>query len=149
MKLKILTLIIAFTFIGCSFISSANPNYNDLEQDDIKTKEIDNFNNLEIIDVKVAVLEHNNPFTELLEYEWVVGNKKYKFDMKIVTDKDLIRGKLTTKEFDMIVVPGGGVGDREASIRCFPTYRNYIWKRNFARFIKDGGGYYGVCGGAA
>ena len=50
----------------------------------------------------------------------------------------------------MLLVPGGGVGDGEAIIRgmnfCFKTKK---WKKGISDFIKDGGGYIGICGGAA
>ncbi len=112
---------------------------------------------LELKVIKVAVLTGNRlmfsgheKFLKMFtNYKWVVGNIQYTLDVKQITDKDIFLGKLNIKNFDLIVVPGGGVGDGEALVRCFPTVKNFLWKNSFARFIKNGGGYFSVCGGTA
>lgn len=112
---------------------------------------------LELKVIKVAVLTGDKLITSgydiflkmLTDYQWIAGNIDYRLDVKKITDVDIFLGRLNTKNYDLVVVPGGGIGDGEACARCFPTLRNAIWKRNFANFIKKGGGYFSVCGGTA
>ena len=86
----------------------------------------------------------------LNDYIWQIKNKSYKFTTKYIFDKDIVHGKLNTKNFDVLLVPGGGVGDGESIMKgliFLPRVRK--WKNNISKFIKDGGGYVGICGGAA
>ena len=70
--------------------------------------------------------------------------------MKYIFDKDIVKGRLNTSEFDVLLVPGGGVGDGQAIMKGFTFSRKVRkWKKNISTFIKDGGGYVGICGGAA
>jgi hypothetical protein len=92
------------------------------------------------------VIDFQNALTN---YQWIVGNKKYILNVTSVYDRDVYTGQINTNNYDLIVVPGGSVGDGESFVRCFPTFWNFIWKRNLANFIKEGGGYYSVCGGTA
>jgi glutamine amidotransferase-like uncharacterized protein len=86
---------------------------------------------------------------ELPGYQWTAGSITYILNVTLLDDKDILKGKLTPSNFDAIVVPGGSIGDGESFVRCFPTLRNILWKENMANFIKNGGGYYSVCGGTA
>jgi len=112
----------------------------------------------ETIEINVAIL-YEEPVgwgsgkslfkTALENYQWTVGNKHYMFVVSEIYDKDIIRGKLNTKDFDILLVPGGGVGDGESWVKGFyrlPKAR--IWKNKISSFIKNGGGYAGYCGGA-
>ena len=84
------------------------------------------------------------------EYIWRIKDKSYKFSTKYIFDRDIVEGKLNTKDFDVFLVPGGGVGDGESIMKGFtflPKVRK--WKKNISNFIKDGGGYIGICGGTA
>ena len=86
----------------------------------------------------------------LNDYIWTNKNKSYKFSTKFIFDKDILKGKLTTSDFDVILVPGGGVGDGQSIMKGFtflPKVRK--WKKNISLFIQDGGGYVGICGGTA
>jgi len=113
--------------------------------------------NLDLKVIKVAILVEarflpsgKEYFIDMFEdYQWIVGNTKYCFELDLLYDKDILRGKLNADRYDLIIVPGGGVGDGESMIKCFPTFKNFMWKRKFASFIKNGGGYYGICGGTA
>ena len=83
-------------------------------------------------------------------YTWDCEDIIYKFSTTYLFDKDILRGKLNTNDFDVLLVPGGGVGDGQAIMKGFtflPKVRK--WKKNISYFIKDGGGYVGICGGAA
>ncbi len=83
-------------------------------------------------------------------YSWESENKKYTFVTDYIYDEDIIDGKLSISNYDMLLVPGGGVGDSEAISKgftfCFKVKR---WKKNVQNFIKDGGSYIGICGGVA
>jgi len=86
----------------------------------------------------------------LQNYAWVINNKTYTFQVKNIFDKDIVKGRLNTSEFDVLLVPGGGVGDGQAIMKGF-IFSNKVkkWKKTISTFIKNGGGYVGICGGAA
>ena len=85
----------------------------------------------------------------LNNYTWKKNDTIYKFSTENIYDKDILQGKLNISNYDVLLVPGGGVGDGEALMKSFnflPSVRK--WKKNVSTFIKDGGGYVGICGGA-
>lgn len=85
----------------------------------------------------------------LQNYAWKTHNKTYRIMVKYLYDKDIINGQLNTAKFDVLLVPGGGVGDGEAVVKGFTFSRKVRqWKKNISIFIQDGGGYVGICGGA-
>ncbi len=84
------------------------------------------------------------------DYTWTIKDKSYRFSTKYIFDKDILEGELNISDFDVLVVPGGGVGDGQSIMKGFtflPKVRK--WKKNISKFIKDGGGYVGICGGTA
>jgi hypothetical protein len=90
-------------------------------------------------------------FSHILNtYTWTKNNTTYTINVQYLYDKDILRGKLTREHFDVFLVPGGGVGDGEAIMKGF-IFLGHVrkWKKNIANFIKEGGGYVGICGGAA
>jgi glutamine amidotransferase-like uncharacterized protein len=108
--------------------------------------------------IKVAILaeeplgwpsgKHYFPLI-LNNYSWEVNGLSYEFSTKYIYDKDILKGKLSIKNFDLLLVPGGGVGDAEAIVKSFNFLRKVRkWKNNIKSFIEDGGGYLGICGGA-
>lgn len=83
-------------------------------------------------------------------YSWSFGETSYIFSASYIFDNDIINGKLNITNFDVLLVPGGGVGDGHAIVKGFTSYRKVRkWKKNIANFIKEGGGYVGICGGTA
>lgn len=83
-------------------------------------------------------------------YNWKKEGKSYSFSTKYIFDKDILKGRLNISDFDVLLIPGGGVGDGQSIMKGFtflPKVRK--WKKNISRFIKDGGGCVGICGGAA
>ena len=154
LKLKHTTslILIIFIIIGTIFSSGAFGKRTVKDLEDTK----------EEINVRIAMLSEiplgwdifaADAYIPILDdYQWTVGNKTYKFVLTKIYDKDIIEGKLTTENFDMLLVPGGGVGDEESIVKgTLPNIRPKVikWKRNIANFIKDGGGYAGYCGGTA
>jgi glutamine amidotransferase-like uncharacterized protein len=82
-------------------------------------------------------------------YNWVGNDVNYEISVTKIYDKDLINGNFSIDKYNVLLVPGGGVGDGEVIIRGFNIGKTKKWKKTIADFIKDGGGYVGVCGGAA
>jgi len=152
MKIEII-LIVIILIIQCStFVASANMNSNNI------VKINDGYNDLKTIDIKTAILAQEfvilsakMQFVKLLDgYEWTVGNKTYKFSTNQIYDKDIMKGKLNINNYDVLVVPGGGVGDGESIVKGFSNRpKSIIWKNKISNFIKNGGGYFSVCGGTA
>lgn len=89
-------------------------------------------------------------FAILDGYQWRSGDRAYRMECRSVLDRDILAGRLTREAFDLLLVPGGGVGDGEAvtkGLTLLPRVRR--WKRAIRRFVEAGGGYLGICGGAA
>lgn len=164
MKLKISVFVIIFVMLISNFALAVDEICVSMRKDDIhglthtfgdveksvlssgETKEI----RVAILTGEKLIISMAPYFIEMLtNYQWLVGDTQYRFDVKPITDDDILKGKLNTDNYDLIVVPGGGVGDGEAWVRAYPSPENFKWKRNFAQFIKDGGGYFSVCGGTA
>jgi len=83
-------------------------------------------------------------------YSWETRGRSYRFAAGYVYDHDILDGRLTTSDYDVFLVPGGGVGDGEAVTKGL-TFRRKVrrWKEKITDFIEAGGGYVGICGGAA
>jgi hypothetical protein len=84
------------------------------------------------------------------DYSWEAAGNKYKFIASFVYDKDITDGKLNDSDFDVLIIPGGGVGNNEALLKGFtflPKVQKF--KRNIIKYVKNGGGVIGICGGAA
>lgn len=109
--------------------------------------------------IKIAVLASEplgwgsgkHYFTMILNnYSWESETNKYKFVTEYIFDKDICKGRLSVFNYDLLIVPGGGVGDGEAIAKGLAfSYRVKKWKKQIQIFIKDGGGYLGICGGTA
>lgn len=119
--------------------------------------DISNRNASKTIDVAILAEEplgwgSGKHFFPLLlnDYCWKKGEKTYKFSTEYIFDKDILKGRLNVSNFDVLLVPGGGVGDGEAIAKGFNSFRKVRkWKEKICEFIKNGGGYVGICGGAA
>jgi putative intracellular protease/amidase len=84
------------------------------------------------------------------KYTWLIKDITYTISTQYIFDEDILKGRLTTGEFDVLLVPGGGVGDGQAMMKGFHFSRSVSkWKTNISRFIEEGGGYVGICGGTA
>jgi hypothetical protein len=84
------------------------------------------------------------------KYTWTAEDTTYTFTVEYVYDNDILKGQLNPSTYDVLLVPGGGVGDGLAVMKGFtflPGVRK--WKKNIAAFIQKGGGYVGICGGTA
>ena len=62
-------------------------------------------------------------------------------DLQAVDSDDIRNGKLTKKNFDMVIVPGGYVSNYSKAL-------GKDGKQAIIDFVKQGGGYVGICAGA-
>jgi hypothetical protein len=110
--------------------------------------------------IRVAVLDAEPLFWKtcakrffsviLDDYQWTKNNKVYKISINFLSDKDIIQGNLTKTNYDVLLIPGGGVGDGHSISKGFKSsLKTRKWKRKIQEFIKEGGGCIGFCGGAS
>jgi len=52
-------------------------------------------------------------------YSWTVKDRIYRMSATYLNDEDILQGKLNISDFDVLLVPGGGVGDSESIIKGF------------------------------
>jgi hypothetical protein len=151
MKSKILAIVFILIIFGAPYVASDNMSYsNDRIYNDncgVETKEI-----------RVAIFSRKDiPYSDagkfinvLSDYQWTVDKNTYVFKTTSVSDKDIVRGKLTTDDYDLIIFPGTVSADKIMSNYLFNnpySLKNSIWKRNVVNFVKNGGGIIGHCGG--
>jgi len=157
MKLKIMTIVIIMFLIYCNFSVLGTINSkNILKSSDFSDFGDKNSVNVQKKEIKVALFSKTifmvscyKAFFEALDgYSWIANDTQYTFIVDKIYDKDIYRGDLSTDNYDVLLMPGGGAGGG-----CVKTkwQRNrplvMLWRNNMINFIKDGGGYYGVCGG--
>ena len=86
----------------------------------------------------------------LNNYHWTHKNIQYTFEATYIYDTDLLNERLTTNNYDVLLVPGGGVGDGQAIMKGFTLLKSVKqWKKYIQDFTLHGGGYVGICGGTA
>jgi len=127
-----------------------------MQENNLNSK-IKNTNQKKII--KVAILAEEpigwgsgkHYFPLILDgYCWKGGDFSYIINTEYILDKEIINGKLNTSDFDVLLIPGGGVGDSESIMKGFTFLRSVKkWKKNILEFVKNGGGIVGICGGTA
>jgi len=97
--------------------------------------------------IRIALYDcgwNNRYFNGIFNYSWVQGDDSYAFEVSVV-DADDVRGEgdvpFDTEHFDVLLIGASasaylvdGVDD--------------AWRTSVQRFIADGGGYVGICGGA-
>jgi len=79
-----------------------------------------NKNNTDYNIIKVAILAEEplgwgsgkHYFPVILDnFTWSFGDTSYEFSASYIFDKDIIKGTLNITNYDVLLVPGGGVGD--------------------------------------
>ena len=109
--------------------------------------------------IKVAILaeepllwasgKHYFPLI-LNDYSWTIDDLTYRIIAREVYDKNILQGELNISTYDVLLLPGGGVGDGEVITKGFNSLKKVRkWKKNIQDFVKSGGGCVGICGGAA
>jgi hypothetical protein len=83
-------------------------------------------------------------------YSWETKDTIFSFTTEYIYDKDIRKGKLNISRYDVLLAPGGGVGDGQAVMKGFnSSFKVRKWKKEIRKFIEDGGGFVGICGGSA
>jgi len=82
------------------------------------------------------------------DYKWTVGNKCYSFLATLLTDEQLFKGELTTDNFDVFLYPPGTADTYYLETGYHRLPENELRVKLIKDFVKDGGGYFGTCGGA-
>ncbi|MFH1101238.1 MAG: hypothetical protein V1726_04280 [Methanobacteriota archaeon] len=113
----------------------------------------------ELKTIKVAILAEEPFFWSSLkhyfpiilnDFFWEIQNITYKISASYIYDRDILKGNLTTSAYDVLLIPGGGVGDSESMVKGFNSLRKVKkWKKKIQEFVQAGGGCIGICGGAA
>lgn len=75
----------------------------------------------------------------LRDYTWQIGNTTYSFKIDFMPSKELFKGKLTKENYDVFLY-----NPIQADYEKNPDKV----KENLLPFIKDGGGYFGICASA-
>jgi len=89
--------------------------------------------------IRVAVYEDEGSETAAAYFDNVVGSDKANYTLTHVTAEDIRKGVL--KDYDVVIQGGGGSRAQAASLK--------LEGRDAIRaFVKNGGGYLGVCAGA-
>jgi len=153
MKLKILTIAIMLIAICSVFVVSADVKQNNYIN---KTPEENN-----TIEIRVAIydnrLDLNNDkessggkflILPIRNYQWRVGDRVYYFSIEKLTTEDILKGKLSVDSYDILIYSW----EQADSFLYYTGFsnlpRNKIRVERIRKFIEDGGGYYGSCGGA-
>jgi hypothetical protein len=144
MKLKLLTIGIILIMVSSTFLANAElKDNNNIEKTlIIETKEIHVAIYTDFKDEEYFMLPLKN-------YNWQVGNTRYYFVPNLITTKDILKGKLNIKNYDVLIYSFNQADSYLFNTGFSNLPKNKIVVRNIANFIKDGGGYYGSCGGAA
>jgi hypothetical protein len=111
-------------------------------------------------EIKVAILKAEPLFWKtcalrffriiLDKYQWVKNSKKYIISTHFINDIDILKGELLSSHYDVLLIPGGGVGDGHSISKGFKlSIKTKKWKKQIQNFIKNGGGCIGFCGGAS
>jgi hypothetical protein len=162
MSLKILVITIMMLMVSSVFGSAVGVIRVNRERESNREVVSATDNNIETKEIRVAIYtdeieneEFYGPYGRtryfmwaLSDYSWKVGKTSYRFVATLLPTKSLLRGDLTTNKYDVLLYPPD-TADENLFITGFSRLpRNIIRERNIANFIKDGGGYFGTCGGA-
>ncbi len=142
MKLKILAIAIMLIMVSSAFLVTAKvKDNNSLEKTlTFDTKEI-----------RVAIYTDTKDeayfMLPLKNYNWKVGNTKYYFVPNLITTKSILKGELNIDNYDVLIYSFNQADQYLLNTGFSRLPKNKIVVRNILNFIKDGGGYYGSCGG--
>lgn len=87
-------------------------------------------------------------FVWALNYSWQVGDIVYRFNTTLLPTKSILRAALKVDTYDVLIYPPDTYDEYifRRALRFLP--QNIIVVRQIRDFVKNGGGYYGSCGGA-
>ena len=152
MKIKMVSLMIVLLFVTTSF-TSVYVASKSIEKTDFSD---------EVIPIRVAIYtdeaedeDFYGPYGRtryfvfaLENYSWQVGNKTYCFTPTLLNTNELLDNKLTVENYDVLVYPPGT--EHYKSSASFTKFKpKYLKeKRIITKFVEDGGGVFGTCGGS-
>jgi len=87
-------------------------------------------------------------FIWALDSSWQVGDITYRFNTTLLPTRNIKRGELKTSNYDVLIYPPDTYDEYvfTKALKFLPE--NIIVARQIKKFVEDGGGYYGSCGGA-
>ena len=77
-------------------------------------------------------------------YMWIADNKLYYIYCDIVTDLDILKGKLTIEKYDLLYLPWNEANEKNIKM-VLPSIKNFIWKNKVEKYVRTGGGVIGYC----
>ena len=94
--------------------------------------------------IKVAVYNYPDEFNKrqvlmALRYTWKNNNEIFSFSYDLVNLSDVLKGKL--KKFDVLIIASSAKS-------YLVDGQNKKWKEEIRKFVRNGGGFLGICGGA-
>ncbi len=142
MKIKIFLLITMLIISGATVVAKVNDN------DNIKNSANSNENVNEIhVAIYTDAKEEKYYLLPLKNYNWKVGQTTYCFVPTILSTKSILQGELKIENYDVLIYSFNQADQYLLKTSFSRLPKNKIIVRNIANFIKDGGGYYGSCGG--
>jgi len=102
--------------------------------------------NQDFVEVRVAVYDSvlkniSREAKDAVEYSWEDNGTKYEIVTSVINKSDLVRKHVLTEgNFDVLLMPGSG--------RPYFDAYDLRWRKEVKKFVEDGGGYVGICGGA-
>ena len=99
--------------------------------------------------IRVAIYDCSSSFNikqfqAAFNYQWTQNNRTYRFYSTVIDEEDVLGygpNPLTNENFDVFVIGAS------AKAYLFDGM-NPDWKANVKKFVSNGGGYLGICGGA-
>lgn len=153
MKTKILTVLIMLVVCFSVFKVSA-----DVTDNNNVNKTLGEVN---VVEIRVAIHDDNLDINNdnesgggkflifpLRDYEWRVGNYLYCFKIDVLTTKDILNEKLNASNYDVFINSWAQVDYYMLYTGFSNLPKNKIRVREIKKFIENGGGYYGSCGGS-
>lgn len=83
-------------------------------------------------------------------YQWTKNDTTYTIKTTLLSDKDILSGKLKVTSYEVLLIPGGGVGDGLSIMKGFNlSLRVQKWKKQIKNYVESGGSCIGFCGGTS
>jgi len=138
MKIKSFILVAMLIISGVVVSASVNDNVKEYADESIK-------------EIRVAVYTDTKDeayfLSPLKNYNWKVGQTTYCFVPTILSSKSILRGELKIENYDVLIYSFNQADQHILGTSLSILPKNKMIVRNIVNFVKDGGGYYGSCGG--
>ena len=143
--------------ISSTFIASATVKHNDYtENTAARDNDVKKIRVTILTDEKESDEDFYGPYGRtryfmwaLSNYSWMVGNTSYYFNVTLLPIKKLLRGELTTDNYDVLIYPPDTANEKLFRTGFSRLPRNILLKKRITNFVQDGGGYFATCGAAA